>query len=137
MANKRKKKASKGPRARKVASKRIASVYEARTGGDTIHRAVGRAAHQDAVRRGSPEASEGCGHRMLQERDESRQLAANATLESHDAKRKKSEMETMSICFGESAQPWAAEAVTIKAEAERLRAELTLQAERQHRAWKE
>ena len=80
MANKRKKKASKGPRARKVASKRIASVYEARTGGDTIHRAAGSAAHEDAARRGGLEASEGCRDRALQERDESRALAADAEL---------------------------------------------------------
>ena len=77
-ANKRKKGALHRPRARKPASKRIASVHEPRTGGDTIRRAAGRAAHENAVRRGGLEASEGRRDRALQERDKSRELAVNA-----------------------------------------------------------
>ena len=70
MANKRKKNALHEPRARKTSLETNASVYEARTGGDTTHRAAGRAAHEGAVRRGGLEASERCRDRALQERDE-------------------------------------------------------------------
>ena len=40
-----------------------------RCGGDTIRRAAGRAAPEDAVRRGGLEVSEACRDRALQERD--------------------------------------------------------------------
>ena len=132
MANKRNNMASHGARARKLASKRIASVYEARTGGDAIHKAAGRAANEDAVRRSGLEASEGCRDRAVQERDQRRELAANAALESRDAKINFPEMEA-SVSL-EKELRLAAEAVTMKAEAERLQAELALQAERQRRA---
>lgn len=65
LANGRKKKASHGPRLRKAASKRISSACEARTVGDTIHGAAGCAVHEDAVRRGGLEASEGCRDRSF------------------------------------------------------------------------
>ena len=135
MANKRKKNALHEPRARKTSLETNASVYEARTGGDAIHKAAGRAANEDAVRRSGLEASEGCRDRALQERDQRRELAANAALESRDAKINFPEMEA-SVSL-EKELRLAAEAVTMKAEAERLQAELALRAEQQHWAWKE
>ena len=136
MANKRKKKATQGPLARKVASKRIASVYEARTGGNTIHRAAGRATREDAVQRGGLEACEGCRDRALQERDKSRALAADAELEirGRDTKVCFSEMEA-SVSL-EKGLKLAVEAVEMKAEEDRLQVELGLRTKRQHRAWK-
>ena len=83
------------------------------------------------MRRSGLEASEGCRDRALQERDKSRELAANAALKSRVAKRFFSEMEA-SVSSGKEPRP-AAEAVKEKAEADRLPAELALRAERQHR----
>ena len=84
MGNKRKGKASHGPRARKAAAQRNASGYEERTGGDTIQRAAGRVVHEDAVRRGGL-ASEACRNRALQARVQSRAHAADAKWKSRDA----------------------------------------------------
>ena len=85
MGNKRKGKASHGPRAMKAAAQRHASAYEERIGGDTMQRDAGRAAHEDAVRRGGLEASKACRNRALWERDISHAQAADEELKSRDA----------------------------------------------------
>ena len=122
-----------GWRSRKAAAKRNASAYEARTGGDSIHRAAGRAVHEDAVRRGGLEASEGCRDRALQDRDKSRALEADAEFKSRDAKTNISEKEAS---VSSEKELWlAAEAVNMKAETDRLQAGLALRAERSHQAW--
>ena len=71
----------------------------------------------------------------MQEQDKRRAQAAYSELKSRDAAKTISELEaTMSL---EKQLRLAAEAVKMKAEDERLQAELALRAERQHRAWKE
>ena len=85
MAKKRKEKASHGLQARKAAAKRNATASDKRSGGDTIQRAGGRAAHEDVVRRGDLDVSEAWRDRALQERDKSRAQASDAKLKSRDA----------------------------------------------------
>ena len=62
-------------------------------GGDTIQKAAGRVAHEDAVQRGGVEACEACGNRSWQERDKSRAQAADAELKNCDAAKSTSDME--------------------------------------------
>ena len=84
------------------------------------------------MRRGGLEESEACRNRALQERHKIRAQAADAELKSHDAAKTISEMEAS--VSSEKELRLAAEAVNMKAEDERLQAELVLRAARQHRA---
>ena len=86
------------------------------------------------VRRGDLEASEAFRDRALQERHKSRAQAANAELTSRYAAERISEMEAI---VSEKELRLAAEAVNLKAEDERLQAELAPRAAQQRSAWKE
>lgn len=94
MAKKRKEIASHRPRARKAAANRNETAYEERSGGDTIPRAAGGTAHEDAMRHGGLVVSEACQDRASQERDKSRGQAADTELKSRDADLNVSEMES-------------------------------------------
>ena len=74
-----------GPRSRRAAAKQRAIAYESSTTGDTIHQAAGRAAHDNALRRGGLEAAERSRDEALQERDKSRVPAADAEVKSRNA----------------------------------------------------
>ena len=80
------------------------------------------------MRRGGLEASEACRDRALQERQKSRAQAADAELKSRDAARTISEMEAS--VSSEKELRLAAEAVNMKAQDERLQAELALRGAR-------
>ena len=84
-------------------------------------RAAGRAAHEDAGRRGGLEMSEACRDRALQERDKSRAQASDAELKSLDATKINSEMES-SVSPGKKLR-LAAEDVKTNAEEGRLQAD--------------
>ena len=78
--------------------------------------------------RGGLEASEACRDRALQEWHKSRAHAADAKLKSRDAAKTNSEMEAS--VSSEKELRLAAEAVNMKAEDERLQAELALRGAR-------
>ena len=66
-----------GPSSRRAAAKQRAIAYESRTNGGTIHQAAGRAAHDNALRRGCLEAAERSRDKALQERVKRRVQAAD------------------------------------------------------------
>ena len=104
----------------------------------TLSTAAGRAFHENVVRRGGLEASEGCRDGALKERDENRVLAVTAGFQSRDADEQLSEeVYSKAIVPSEEELRLATEAAKANAEADSLQAEIALRAERQHLAWKE
>ena len=80
MGDKRKK-FSGAPRSKRAGAKRRATVYEERRADrDIIHEAAGRAAHENAVRRGGLKVAEQCRDKALHEWVKSRALTADAEL---------------------------------------------------------
>lgn len=101
------------------------------TGGDTIHRAAGRAVDKNVVQRDGLEASEGWRDGALKGRDENRALAVNAGFQSRDAEKQFSEEVYVyrAIVPSEKELRLAAEAAKAEAEADSLQAEMALWAE--------
>ena len=106
---------------RRATAKQRAIVYESRTNGDTNHKAAGRAAHDNALRRGGLEAAERSRDKALQERDKNRAQATDAEVKSRDAAATTSEMKAS--VSPEKGLRLAAEAVNMKAEEDIMQVE--------------